>query len=228
MSRFFVTYEWAHTENKDLEPFASSFPGGGGGGWLQLSCPLGTLLGCGKTAGKEDRPVPCSLEAGIQPGKTDSKWIRNRCSWRFSSLRKTRTETSGRQGRGEAALSSVGQQARRRSWESSVCVRRWGAAATHCAKTEPSRQGDTVPRKPLKNEWVSEDRVMGKRVRETGRGLRVSHSTFLKKLSALLKRHPQKIPQKVKQWNDAAKTTVIFIQGLVGGFIFFMRLDFKL
>lgn len=56
-----------------------------------------------------------------------------------------------------------------------------------------------MPWKPLRNEWVSEDRVMGKRVREIGRGLRVSHSTFLKKLGALLKRHPQKIPQKIKQ-----------------------------
>lgn len=48
----------------------------------------------------------------------------------------------------------------------------------------------------------------------------------MKKLGGLLKRHPQKIPQK-NQRNDAAKTTVIFIQGLTGGFLFFVRLDFK-
>lgn len=48
--------------------------------------------------------------------------------------------------------------------------------------------GDTVPRKPLRNEWVSEDRVMGKRVREIGRGLRMSAQYILEET----RRSPEK------------------------------------
>lgn len=45
-----------------------------------------------------------------------------------------------------------------------------------------------MPRKPLRNEWVSEDRVMGKRVREIGRGLRMSAQYILEET----RRSPEK------------------------------------
>lgn len=189
------------------KPFPSSSPGWGGGRAARGSVGQpGTHPGVGRTAGNKTGMGLARWEHTVSQGTQGIS--KQELLTEVSSLRIMRIQTNSRQG----SVRSTGCGRGGALWASRVCVRSWREAAANHAAVEPSSQGES-------QEWawyLPEAEASEAEVDESGpewwtmRSERQAqpwvclHSKTLKNLSALLKRHPQKVTQKIQQWNDAA------------------------